>query len=101
MTYDVMNSGDDVFRSVVTVSVEKALLEVGKFELDSVVYRLKENYNCEISDCLAHPEYLKEILCELFGNSHEIILNSIQESFAKTRMEQPLVNFLNVLGCKC
>ncbi len=96
-----MPASNDVFKSVVTVSVEKALLEVGKFELDSVVYRLKENYNCEISDCLDHPEYLKQILCELFGNSHEMILNSIQESFEKTRMEQPLQNFLVVIGCKC
>jgi len=96
-----MPASNEVFKSVVAVSVEKALLEIGKFELDSVVYRLKENYNCEIYDCLDHPEYLKQILCELFGNSHEIILKSIQGSFKKTMMEQPLVNFLTVLGCKC
>ena len=96
-----MPGNSDVYKSVVTVSVEKAILEIGKFELDSVVYRLKENYNCEISDCLDHPEYLKKILCELFGNSHEIILDSIHESFEKTRMEEPLQNFLTVLDCKC
>ena len=96
-----MTGGDKIFKSVVTASVEKALLEIGKFELDSVVYRLKEDHNCEISDCLDHPEYLKQILCDLFGNSHEVVLNSIHESFEKTRMEQPLQNFLNVLDCKC
>ncbi len=96
-----MGGNSDVFQSVVTASVEKALLEIGKFELDSVVYRLKENYNCEISDCLDHPEYLKQILCELFGNSHEVVLDSIRESFEKTRMEEPLQNFLTVIGCKC
>ena len=96
-----MPGQNDIFKSVVTVSVEKALLEIGKFELDSVVYRLKENYNCEIADCLEHPEYLKQILCELFGNSHEVILNSIQTSFHKTRMEVPLENFLEVLCCEC
>jgi hypothetical protein len=37
-----MPGSNDVFKSVVTVSVEKALLKIGKFELDSVVYRLKE-----------------------------------------------------------
>jgi len=97
----IMSNSDEVYKSVVTVSVEKALLEIGKFELDSVVYRLKENYRCEISDCLDHTEYLKEILCELFGNSHEVVLKSINESFKKTSMEQPLVNFLAVLECKC
>ena len=86
-----------LFESVVTISVEKALLEIGKFELDSVVYRLKENYHCEISDCLDHPEYLKQILRELFGNSHQDILKSIHESIERTSMERPLVHFLNVL----
>ena len=96
-----MPANNKILKSVVTASVEKALLEIGKFELDSVVYRLKENYNCEISDCLDHPEYLKQILCELFGNSHEVVLKSIHESFEKTRMEQPLQNFLTVLDCAC
>jgi len=86
-----------VFESVVTISIEKALLEVGKFELDSVVYRIKENYHCEISDCLDHPEYLKQILGELFGDSHQDILKSIHESIERTSMEQPLVHFLEVL----
>ena len=96
-----MPVNNEVFKSVVSVSVEKALLEMGKFELDSVVYRLKENYDSEIYDCLDHPEYLKQILCELFGNSHEVILKSIHESFENTNMEQPLQNFLTVLDCKC
>jgi len=93
----IMVDDSKVFESVVTVSIEKALLEVGKFELDSVVYRLKENYHCEISDCLDHPEYLKQILGELFGNSHQDILKSIHESIESTSMRQPLHHFLNVL----
>ena len=92
---------NEVFESLISVSVEKALLEIGKFELDSVVCRLKENYHCEISDCLDHPEYLKQILCELFGNSHEVVIKSIQESFQKTNMEKPLVDFLDVIECRC
>jgi len=96
-----MSNNSKMLKSLVTASVEKALLEIGNFELDSVVYRLKENYNCEISDCLDHPEYLKQILCELFGNSHEVIIKSIQESFQKTNMEKPLVDFLDVIECRC
>ena len=96
-----MRGNSEMLKLLVTVSVEKALLEIGNFELDSVVYRLKENYNCEISDCLDHPEYLKQILCELFGNSHEEALKSIHESFEKTNMEKPLLDFLIVLDCRC
>jgi len=91
----------EMFKSVVTVSVEKALLEMGVLELDLVKSRLEEEYDCEISNCLEHPEYLKQILCELFGNSHEVVLKSIHESFQKTNMEKPLENFLTVLECSC
>ena len=89
-----MVGNSEMFKSVVSASVQKALLEMGVLELDLVTDKLKEDYNCELSDCLDHPEYLKQILCELYGNSHEIVLNSIRESFEKTNMEKPLVNFL-------
>lgn len=87
----------EVLKSLILVSVEKALLEMGMPELDLVISRLKEDYNCEISDCLDHPEYLKQILCELFGNSYQDILKSIHESVHRTSMDEPLVNFLTVL----
>ena len=93
-------SSSDTFKSLVEVSVEKAVLGIGKFEFDSLVYKLKEDYNCEVSDCLYHPEYLKEIFSELFGNTNEIVLQSIRESFKKTNMEKPLENFLTVLDSK-
>ena len=92
-----MPGNSEIFKSVVTASVEKSLLEIGILELDLVTSRLKEDYNCEISDCLDHPEYLKQILCELFGNSYQDILKSIHESLERTSIEQPLVHFLNVL----
>ncbi len=92
---------NEILKSVITVSVEKALLEMGVLELDLVKSKLKEDHNCEISDCLEHPEYLKEILCELYGNSHEVVLKSIHESLRRTAMEEPLENFLTVLECNC
>ena len=86
-----------VFKLLISASVEKALLEMGTLEFDLVVSRLKEDYNCEISDCLDHPEYLKQILCELFGNFYQVILKSIHDSIEKSNMERPLVNFLTIL----
>ena len=93
-----MAVNSEIFKSVVTASVEKSLLEIGILELDLVTSRLKEDYNCEISDCLDHPEYLKEILNDLFGNSYNEIIKSIHESFEKTNMEKPLEDFLTVMN---
>lgn len=87
----------DILKDLINVSVEKALREMGNPEYDLVISRLKKDYNCEIEDCLEHPEYLKKILCELFGNSYQDILKSIHGTIDRTSMEQPIVDFLSVM----
>ncbi len=84
-------------KALITLAVEKALLEIGLPELELVTFRLKQDYQCEISDCLRYPQYLKIILYELFGNSYSDILQSIQKTLQKTTMEKPLMYFLTVL----
>jgi len=88
---------DPINKALITLAVENALLKMGLPELELVTFRLKQDHQCEISDCLNYPEYLKTVLYELFGNSYSDILQSIQETLQKTTMEQPLVDFLTVL----
>ena len=88
---------DPINKALITLAVENALLKMGLPELELVTFRLKQDHQCEISDCLNYPEYLKTVLYELFGNSYSDILQSIQETLQKTTMEQPLMDFLTVL----
>lgn len=84
-------------KSVASMAVEKALLEMGKLELDMVVSRLKKDFDLNLLNCLYHPEPLKQILCELFGDSYTDILSSIDESFKKLTIDIELDSFLRVL----
>jgi len=88
---------EPINKALITLAVENVLLKMGLPELELVAFRLKQDHQCEISDCLKYPEYLKEILLDLFGNSYSDILQSIQETLQKTTMEQPLMDFLTVL----
>ena len=89
---------DRINKTLITLDVENALLKMGLPELELVTIRLKQDHQCEISDCMKYPEYLREILLDLFGNSYSDILQSIQETLQKTTMEQPLRDFLTVLN---
>ena len=52
-------SKEAIDRDFMRFAVEKALLELGDPELEKVVSKLQEDYNCKIVDCLEHPEFLK------------------------------------------
>ncbi|MBI2128560.1 MAG: hypothetical protein HYU00_05980 [Nitrosarchaeum sp.] len=88
---------DRINKTLITLAVENALLKMGLPELELVTIRLKQDHQCEISDCMKYPEYLRETLLDLFGNSYSDILQSIHETLQKTTMEQPLMDFLTVL----
>lgn len=92
-----MLNDKEMIEELITLSVEHALLKMGNPELELVKSRLKEEYNCEISDSLKHPEYLKKILNELFGNAYQDILKTINERLQKTSMDKPIVQFLTVM----
>ncbi len=84
-------------RDFIRVAVETALLELGTPELEKVVSKLQEDYNCEITDCLEHPEFLKSTLYDLFSNSYEDILATIRKTLEKGNLGAKTEKFLLVL----
>ena len=84
---------DDIKRSLVAYAIENALLDMGKPEYEEVVARL-EKYNCHVSDCYNHPEYLKKILREIYGNAFEVILQKIEDSLGEFARQESYEKFL-------
>lgn len=87
-------------RELITVAVEHALLQMGKPELEMVEYQLKNDYNCTIGDCLEHPEYLKQVLNQLFGYCCEDILSTIEYVIKGGSIDSQVNKFLTVLNSK-
>ncbi len=84
-------------QELITVAVEHALLQMGKPELEMVEYQLKNDYNCTIEDCLEHPEYLKQVLNQLFGYCCEDILSTIDYVVRGGNINSQIEKFLMVL----
>jgi len=84
-------------QELITVAVEHALLQMGKPELEMVEYQLKNDYNCTIGDCFEHPEYLKQVLNQLFGYCCEDILSTIEYVVRGGNIDNQIEKFLMVL----
>ena len=69
-----LDSENQMRKTMVTLALKNTLLELGIQEYDKVVSLLQKDYNCGLDDCYENPEYLKNVLKDLFGDSYPDIL---------------------------
>ena len=89
---------DTVRQALVSVILEKILLEIGLATYDKVVDELKKRYQCYLTDCYEHPEYLNVILKDLYGNSYRQIVKSINEQLEEFSSQRPIAKFIELVG---
>lgn len=80
------------------MTIEKALLDVGKETYGKVILELYKRYQSYLPDCYEHPEYLSEILKELYGKAHHAIIKSINEQLGEFSYHKPIARFLEVIN---
>jgi len=85
---------NDTRKTLVTLAIEKTLLEINKIYLEKFESMIYEKHRCPISDCYEHPEYLNEVLKEIFGNSYREIIASIEKYLNEFAYQYPIEQFL-------
>ena len=86
-------------KTMVTLALKNTLLQLGVQELDKVVDLLHKDYNCTLEDCYEYPQYLKQVLQDLFGNSYrDYILSSLTENMRDIMSQQSIKDFLQELS---
>ncbi len=88
----------NVRKALVLIAIEETLMKISRKDYERVVTRLKTKYNCYIPDCYLHPEYLKDILEGLYGESSGQIINQIKEKLEKFSSQSPVNEFLTKLS---
>ena len=97
--FDQGSNNDDVASAaLVCVSVESALLGYDVEIYNHVVGLLDLKYNCTISDCYKHPEYLLEVFEALPRNSRYRIMESIRKGLGEFSYIKPISKFLNAMN---
>jgi len=84
-------------KALVAFAIEKALINMGEPVFEKVAKTLKDDYDCYIPDCYDHPEYLKRILSDLYGNAHIAIINSIKNGLRDFSKQESINRFISVL----
>ena len=97
MIKKMFDDKEEVKRALVTISIEKALLGIGKPIYDEVLNILNTQYHCYLPDCYEHPEYLSEILKKLYGNAGKVIIKSITVQLEEFNQHKPIKKFLEVI----
>ena len=85
-------------KTMVMLALKNTLLELGIEEYDKVVDLLQNEHSCDLEDCYENPEYLKNVLKKLFGDSYRDILNSLSENMKNILSQQYVKEFLEVLS---
>ena len=93
-----LDSENQMKKTMVTLALKNTLLELGIQEYDKIVSLLQKDYSCTLEDCYENPEYLRNILKDLFGDSYPDILNSLSENMKDILSQQSVKDFFQVLS---
>ena len=94
--WGVIQSSDDPKVLIIT-AIEKALLEIGKPDLNKVKQRLMDDYNRTLADCYDEPEFLARILKDIYGKAHVTIVDSIKKNLESMMSLEPVKKFVEVI----
>jgi hypothetical protein len=86
-------------RSTMTaLAINKSLKDIGWHAYEEVCNKLQQYYKCTISDCFDHPQYLRIVLAELYGDASQEIIKSIHNNLGEEANNISTECFLDALS---
>ena len=89
---------DLIKKALVSLVIETTLLEIGKETYDKVVHDLYKKHHCYLPDCYDHPEYLNEILKNLYGSAYGVIVEKIRKQLEEYSYHKSISHFVKILS---
>lgn len=88
---------DNDLKTLVAISVEVVLMRIDGPQYFLVPTKLERDYDCKIIDCFEHPEYLKNVLKDVYENSYDKVLEDLETELGEIISEKEIQDFLNIL----
>lgn len=88
----------NVQRALVALAIETVLFNIGKPAHDEVIGKLVKDYKCYFPDCYDHPEYLKKILQDIYGNRAPTIIESIRKQLDGFETQKGIDTFIAIIS---
>ncbi len=85
-------------KALVTLAIQKTLLDIGGPVYDRVTDALNKEHNCFLPDCYEHPEYLNNTLQKLYGNTYGVITECINKQLEQVSYQRPISRFVEFIS---
>ncbi len=92
-----MDSHSEPYKLALISYVELVLMRRGNANYHLVLARLGSVYDCKISDCYEHPEYLKSVLKDVYKEEFNSIVSQIKSYLAELADVQEIIDFFKIL----
>ena len=89
---------DQLRKAMISLAIEKVLLEIGKPVYEKTIKQLSKDYNCYLPECYQHPEYLNKVLKKIFGNAYITIVDAIKNELNEYLTEKPIGIFVTAIS---
>lgn len=83
-----------ICKTMVVLAIEHTLLKTSANTLEKVQTDLYQKFNCDISECYEHPEYLNKILKDLVGVAQHEIVNNVNLYLDEFSYQEQIAEFL-------
>mgnify|MGYP001595761802 CR=1 FL=1 len=90
----MMDDLPEVTSALVSLAIERSLSEISDVVCENVGNTLYKKYKCYFYNCLEHPDYLVDILKQMFGDGYISIVNSINKRLEEFSYQEPIKEFL-------
>jgi hypothetical protein len=91
-----MNLQLDPHQIALISCIEVVLMRRGNINYNLVLAKLNSLYDCTISDCYDHPEYLKTVLKKVYKEDYIYIIKEIRLELGDLVVEE-INDFINIL----
>lgn len=92
-----MDPGSESYRLAVISYVELVLMRRGNKNYHLVLARLGSLYDCKIGDCYDHPQYLKTVLKDVYGEEYASIISQIKSYLGELADVQEIIDFFKIM----
>lgn len=90
----MMNDLPGVTSALVSLAIERSLSEISDAICEDVGNNLYKKYKCYFYNCLEHPDYLIDVLKQVFGDGYISIVISINKRLEEFSYQKPIKEFL-------
>lgn len=92
-----MGSYAEQYKLALISCVEIVLMRRDNTNYHLVTARLGSLYDCTITDCYEHPEYLKTVLKDVYEKEYDMVVSQMKSYLGELVEKQEMIDFFKIM----